>query len=109
MQPEAFEIRENGAFLRIRWNSSRVSDVAAAMLWDNCPSAQAKRRRLDGRAGAAPSGLTIQRIEPIGRYGLNIAFSDGNDRGIYPWSMLAALAARPRMEDFIIAAHAGAA
>lgn len=46
--------------------------------------------------------LKIVRVEPIGRYGVNIAFSDGHDRGIYPWVFLENLASRPAVDDFII-------
>jgi prepilin-type processing-associated H-X9-DG protein len=30
----------------------------------------------------------ITTIEPIGGYAVNIAFSDGHARGIYPWVLL---------------------
>lgn len=61
--------------------------LPAALLWRECPSAQGKVRRLKGLA-IAPAGLTIVAFNPIGHYGVNIAFSDGHARGIYPWSYL---------------------
>ena len=33
----------------------------------------------------------LAEIEPVGAYALNLAFSDGHRRGIYPYEMLAAL------------------
>jgi len=35
--------------------------------------------------------LGLAAIEPVGAYALNLAFSDGHRRGIYPYEMLAAL------------------
>lgn len=109
MQPDELEIRDGGASLRIVWRSGQVSDLSAEVLWNDCPSAQARRRRLDGRLNAIPPGLTVRSVEPVGRYGVNIIFSDGNDRGVYPWAMLSALATRPKMDDFIVPAKASAA
>ncbi|MEZ2143418.1 gamma-butyrobetaine hydroxylase-like domain-containing protein [Bradyrhizobium sp. DN5] len=39
-------------------------------------------------------GLHVAAIEPIGNYALRLSFSDGHDRGIYPWSYLRELAER---------------
>jgi DUF971 family protein len=43
---------------------------------------------MDGRFPSAFEGVTIQSLSPMGQYGLNIGFSDGHGRGIYPWSYL---------------------
>jgi DUF971 family protein len=40
--------------------------------------------------------------QEIGTYGVNVAISDRHNRGIYPWSYLETLAARPKLEDFLI-------
>jgi prepilin-type processing-associated H-X9-DG protein len=48
-----------------------------------------------------PQSLIIEAVNAIGTYGVNIAFSDGHARGIYPWPYLAALAERPQLEDFL--------
>jgi DUF971 family protein len=47
---------------------------------------------IDGAARAASEELTIVDVKPVGTYAVNLFFSDGHDRGIYPWSMLRALA-----------------
>lgn len=38
------------------------------------------------------AGVTIIGLEPIGRYALKIAFSDGHDTGLYDWDYLYKLA-----------------
>ncbi len=50
----------------------------------------------------APHDLTIVRVTPVGHYAVNIAFSDGHDRGVYPWHLLAAFAKRRGIRDFVI-------
>jgi DUF971 family protein len=42
---------------------------------------------------AAPESLRLVRIEPVGEQALNLGFSDGHDRGIYPWAYLRQLGA----------------
>jgi prepilin-type processing-associated H-X9-DG protein len=46
--------------------------------------------------------LRIVSIASIGLYAINIAFSDGHARGIYPWPLLREFAAKPKLEDFLI-------
>lgn len=36
--------------------------------------------------------IAIAAIHPVAAYALNIAFSDGHDRGIFPWAFLRELA-----------------
>jgi DUF971 family protein len=36
--------------------------------------------------------VTITSVEPIGNYAIRLAFSDGHDRGIFPWPYLAEIA-----------------
>jgi len=76
--------------------------LSAETLWRECPSAQGKMRRMNGAADLTPPGLRIVALNEVGHYALNIVFSDGHDRGIYPWSYLLSLSRRPRVEDFII-------
>ncbi len=35
--------------------------------------------------------VRIVEIRPVGAYGIQLIFSDGHDRGIYPWSYLLSL------------------
>ena len=36
--------------------------------------------------------LTIVAVELVGNYGIHVRFSDGHDRGIFPWAYLAEIA-----------------
>jgi prepilin-type processing-associated H-X9-DG protein len=57
-----------------------------------CRCAICSRARFDGTFAPATQGVEIEQATPIGHYGLNIAFSDGHARGIFPFAYLAELA-----------------
>ena len=61
------------------------------------------RHAVDGWAVPAPPDLTITAVEPIGNYAVRLAFSDGHDRGIYPWAYLIEIDVRTRPRRFGIA------
>ena len=71
-------------------DGSRVT-LTAEKLRLACKCAHCTRARFDGRFAARFPGIAIVEIGDLG-YGLNIAFSDGHNRGIYPKSYLLGLA-----------------
>jgi ATP-binding protein involved in chromosome partitioning len=90
------EIRQAGPReLAIRWADGRetVYDVRALRLACGCA------RCVDEWSGdglldpaSVPEDVRPLRIEPVGRYAIQIAWSDGHDTGIYPFARLRALA-----------------
>ena len=72
--------------------------IGAPHLRAACRCADCRRERID--LGAAPDNgdATIAEVRLVGDHALNIAFSDGHDRGIYPWSYLRELAREARLE-----------
>ncbi len=103
-EPFSAWIEEDGRALRLQGRAGISLLVEAATLWQQCPSALRRRQRLEDRVPPAPAGLRIARIAAIGNYGLNIAFSDAHDRGVYPWALLETLADAPKVTDFLIPA-----
>lgn len=71
-------------------DGSRVT-LAAEKLRLSCKCAHCTRARIDECFPRDFPGIAIVEIADLG-YGLNIAFSDGHSRGIYPKSYLANLA-----------------
>jgi DUF971 family protein len=104
MRIQSFWIADGGRTLIVAWEGGGESRLAAGVLWGECRSAGARRRRLDGANIDSAADLAIVGAWPVGRYGINIAFSDGHDRGIYPWALLADLARRPTVDDFLMPA-----
>jgi DUF971 family protein len=80
--------------LEIGWADGRTSRLPHRLLRTQCRCAacEEQRRHGDGLPDS-DDGLRLVRIEPVGEHGLNLAFSDGHDRGIYPWAFLRQLGA----------------
>ncbi|RPF95073.1 MAG: DUF971 domain-containing protein [Rhodospirillaceae bacterium TMED63] len=100
MTPENVLVRKDRSRLVIEWADGIRIDLTASKLRDLCQSAKSKRLAMQGLLAPAAKDLSIEDVSAIGRYGINVAFSDGHDRGIYPWIMLRehALASRSGAE-----------
>jgi DUF971 family protein len=77
--------------LVLSYAGGRTEVIAAATLRLACRCAPCTRARVDGVFPQSFDGITIGAVSAIGEYGINVGFSDGHDRGIYPWSYLATL------------------
>lgn len=103
MPAEFVNIAEDGRSLNIGWRSGEHNVFGVHQLWRNCPSAHAKRRRMDDPHLEPNDDLRIVSVTPIGLYAINIGFSDGHARGIYPWPFLKQLTKKTAASDYIIA------
>jgi len=79
--------------LVVRTTQDDVVRIAAEQLRLSCKCAHCTRARFDGRFPERFPGIAITEIGDLG-YGLNISFSDGHNRGIYPKPYLLSLAGR---------------
>ena len=78
--------------LTLTWAGGEQQQLSSAFLRSQCQCAECKAGRLRGHsAPELPSSLRITGIKPVGSYGVQLIFSDGHDRGIYPWVYLHAL------------------
>ena len=90
------DIRQKGPReLAITWRDGHESvyPVRALRLACGCASCVDERTgegRLD--PDSVPEDVHPLRIEPVGRYAIQISWSDGHDTGIYPFERLRALA-----------------
>jgi prepilin-type processing-associated H-X9-DG protein len=82
----------DGAALVLAWQDGSRTILPAARLRGACRCASCVAARARGDAASAGAAPTIAALRPIGHYALNIAFSDGHARGVYPWAYLRALA-----------------
>lgn len=55
-----------------------------------CPCARCRANRIQGLIPLVAADIEITAINPMG-YGVQLVFSDGHDRGIFPWAFLRAL------------------
>ncbi|MBX3622677.1 MAG: DUF971 domain-containing protein [Rhizobacter sp.] len=90
---EITDHRQSGV-LEIAWLDGRVSRLPHGLLRERCRCGGCEQLRRSGAPVAtADPGLRLAAIEPVGDKGLNLVFSDGHGRGIYPWAYLQGLAA----------------
>src|SRR4051812_43869085 len=78
--------------LELAWRDGKAAEVSAKCLRAACRCAWCTRERIDGTFAASFETITIDRLAPVGDYAINIAFSDGHARGIYPWAYLRKIA-----------------
>jgi DUF971 family protein len=87
--PLAITDHRASGWLEITWDDRHTSRLPHAWLRARCRCAACEQRR---RAQAPPASvaaeLRLAEIHPVGEHGLNLVFSDGHGRGIYPWPYL---------------------
>lgn len=92
---ENIENRARAGILAVRWEDGSEHAFTHAELRAACPCSACRALRRAGATVEAPSAIRLAAIEPAGTNALNLAFSDGHARGIYPFALLAGLAAAP--------------
>ncbi|MGY4524706.1 DUF971 domain-containing protein [Pseudomonas sp. TE21394] len=75
--------------LIVRWPGAEQA-ISHRRLRGACPCSQCRAARLRGGISLVPDEVRVERIEPQG-YGVQLLFSDGHERGIYPWAYLRSL------------------
>jgi DUF971 family protein len=86
LAPLAIELRADG--LQVQWREGSAHLPAVALRAACRCGACRGRAACDRHPG---DGVQLTGAAPVGEYGLQLLFSDGHDRGIYPWSLLHAL------------------
>jgi DUF971 family protein len=88
--------RANQHDVQIRWSDGQEIVYPARFLRFHCPCAMCQDemtgvRRL--QESSVAKDVHPEAIHPVGRYAIQIYFSDGHNTGIYTWERLRALAA----------------
>lgn len=91
---DSLQVSEDLTRLTMRWLDGPSSELSAQILRQEARDAASVRARYDHGPFAAPDSLQITALEPVGGFGVNIHFSDGHDRGIYPFVYLKELSER---------------
>jgi len=90
MNPLAIGNSRSKQQLRLSWPDGREQWLDHAELRRQCPCSQCRAFRLRGMALMVDARVQLIELNAQG-YGLQLVFSDGHDRGIYPWAYLAQL------------------
>lgn len=86
--PVGITVQAASRLLRIDWDDGSTSCLPHALLRASCRCALCQRT---ARAGGLPgegAAVSLTEVIPMADGGLNLAFSDGHARGIYPWAYL---------------------
>jgi DUF971 family protein len=83
----------DGKALHLTLGTGAAFSLPAERLRSACRCAHCRREQIDGVFPDQFPSVAIVGVTPIGHYAVNLEFSDGHARGIYPWSYLAELAA----------------
>lgn len=90
--PEEIRLSAGRDGLVLTWEDGVPHTFRAPALRAACRCAWCTRARAEGRFPEGFAGIAITSLSPIADYALNLHFSDGHERGIYPFSYLRALA-----------------
>ena len=80
--------------LLLGFSDGQTVPLSAEFLRANAMDALSRRERIDHGAIDVDANIQITTVNPVGHTGLNIAFSDGNNRAIFPYQYLISLARR---------------
>lgn len=87
--PSAITDHQRSGRLEIEWPDGRRSQLPHGLLRARCRCAACQQAlRTQGSCPEPAPQVRLAQIHMVGDKGLNLVFSDGHDRGIYPWSYL---------------------
>jgi DUF971 family protein len=84
--PSAVTLHSVSGSLELAWDEKEGAVLPGPVLRSACRCAECESLRRKGMA--VPVAARLLRVEPVGEKGLQCFFSDGHQRGIYPWTYL---------------------
>lgn len=84
----AFKKGDN--FLTITWQNGEHSTISGSDLRCHCACSECRARMVVG-VSLINDSSEVTDVALMGQNALNIKFSDGHERGIYPWTYLLAI------------------
>lgn len=90
MNPLAIGNARDEGQLRLNWPDGREQRLDHAELRRQCPCSQCRAFRLQGLTVRVDPRIRVVEVNAQG-YGVQLVFSDGHERGIFPWAYLSGL------------------
>jgi DUF971 family protein len=90
--PERVAVAAHGRALRVRWRDGLEAALSASALRDACRCASCTHLRRCGEPVQSDPGIGLLQVAEFGVAGLQLVFSDGHRRGLFPWEYLRQLA-----------------
>ena len=94
MEPLELDVSKDAKTISILWSDRHKSSYASFSLRNSCPCAMCQGepgifgRSYAGSKEQIRADVMPDAIEPIGKYGLKITWSDGHNLGIYTFEYL---------------------
>lgn len=79
---------EDAQMLHIAWTSGGESSLPASILRRKARDAWTRREEIDFGTVRVDPGIRITALQQVGMGGVNVHFSDGHDKAIYPFEYL---------------------
>jgi DUF971 family protein len=88
-QPTEIKLHQKSRVLEIAFADGKVFRLTCEFLRVYSPSAEVRGHGPGQEVlQAGKKDVEITRVEPVGSYAVQLAFSDGHDTGIYSWDLL---------------------
>ncbi len=91
---ESLQVSDDLTRLEMTWTDGSANVLPAQVLRQEARDAASVRARFDHGSFAVAQDLQIMALNQVGPAGVNIHFSDGHDRAIYPFVYLRELSER---------------
>ena len=89
LTPVSIVNHEAAGLLSVVWQDGSESHLSHALLRSRCKCASCQQQyRQCGQYPQLIDSVRLTAINPVSDKGLNLVFSDGHGRGIYPWDYL---------------------
>lgn len=95
MTPLEIRLQAAARMLEVDWDDGSTSRLAHLALRRACRCAECLRVRRSGRNVAAPEAIELIAVVPYGPNAVQLRFSDGHERGIFPFPYLRGLERSP--------------
>lgn len=87
--PTEIKLHQKSRVLEIAYADGKVFNLPCEFLRVHSPSAEVRGHGPGQEVlQIGKKEVTIDRIEPVGTYAVQLCFSDGHDTGIYSWDLL---------------------
>ena len=87
--PTAITLHQSSRILEIAFDDGKVFRLPCEFLRVHSPSAEVRGHGPGQEVlQTGKKAVEILGIEPVGRYAIQLRFSDGHDTGIYSWDLL---------------------
>jgi DUF971 family protein len=91
LSPKKINHKKVSNVIDISWRDGQLHSLSGDQLRQFCACSKCRARDVVGKQLINESGK-IEGLKLMGSTGVQIIFSDGHDRGIYPWGYLRAIA-----------------